>query len=100
MLTGVVRLANMYNFSYHAIILIWLHVMFSSTRGAVFRLGWRQDNLIPRLSIDEMEKSGKYKDATIAKLRRRQAAHQNGFEALPMFIAAVVRPVVGREVYC
>jgi uncharacterized MAPEG superfamily protein len=80
----------MYNYSYHAIILIWVQVLDASTRGAAMRLKWK-DNVSPRLSVDEMEKSGKYKPETIAKLRRRQAAHQNGYEALPMFIAAVVR---------
>ena len=81
----------MYNISYLAIIVIWLQVMYASTRIEVLRLGWMSDNVNPRISIDEMERSGKYKAETIARLRRRQSAHENGFEALPMFIAAVVR---------
>ncbi len=80
----------MYNYSYHAIIPIWLQVQHASTRGEMLRLGWKQDNVNPRVSIDEMEKTGKYEKHTIDKLRRRQAAHENGWEALPMFIAAVV----------
>ncbi|CAD6566638.1 MAG: hypothetical protein TREMPRED_002875, partial [Tremellales sp. Tagirdzhanova-0007] len=80
----------MYNISYLAIIVIWLQVMYASTRIEVLRLGWMSDNVNPRISIDEMERSGKYKAETIARLRRRQSAHENGFEALPMFIAAVI----------
>ena len=64
--------------------------MYASTRGSTLKLGWKQDNVNPRISIDEMEKSGKYKASTIAKLRRRQAAHQNGLEALPMYITTIV----------
>lgn len=79
----------MYNASYHLIILIWLQVMYASTRGAMYRLGWH-DNANPRIAIDELEKANKVPKKVIDKLRRRQAGHENGFEGLIMFVAAVV----------
>ena len=78
-----------YNLSYHSMILIWAQVLYASTRGPMLVLGVK-DNVNPRSTIDELEKSGKYSPKLIDKLRRRQAAHQNGYEALPMYIAAVV----------
>ena len=79
----------MYNFSYHSILVIWVYTLVASTRFAAVSLGWK-DNVNPRVAVSEMEKSGKYKPAVIAKLRRREAAHQNAYEAMPMFCAAVV----------
>ena len=79
----------MYNFSYHSILVIWVYTLVASTRGAAVSLGWK-DNVNPRVAISDMEKSGKYKPAVIAKLRRREAAHHNAYEAMPMFCAAVV----------
>jgi uncharacterized MAPEG superfamily protein len=79
----------MYNYSYHAIIPVFLQTLFSSTRGATIKLGWK-DNADPRSNIADMEKSGKYSPNVIRKLRRREACHQNCYEALGIFCAAVV----------
>jgi uncharacterized MAPEG superfamily protein len=79
----------MKNYSYHIIILVFLQTLYASTRGVTVRLGWR-DNADPRSNIDDMEKSGKYSANLIKKLRRREAAHQNCYEALGIFCASVV----------
>ncbi|TYJ53336.1 hypothetical protein B9479_006051 [Cryptococcus floricola] len=77
------------NLSYYAIPLVHLQTLFASLRGATIRLGF-PNNVAPREVISEMEKSGKVKPHTIAKLKRRQAAHENCFENMGPFIGAVV----------
>jgi uncharacterized MAPEG superfamily protein len=79
----------MYNYSYHAIIGVFLQTLFTSNRFLTVRLGWR-DNADPRQNIVDMEKSGKYSANLIKKLRRREACHQNCWEALGIFCASVV----------
>lgn len=79
------------NYSYHTVILVFLQTLFTSNRMVTVRLGWR-DNADPRLNIADMEKSGKYSQALIRKLRRRDACHQNCWEALGIFCAGVVCP--------
>ncbi|ORY25721.1 hypothetical protein BCR39DRAFT_543075 [Naematelia encephala] len=79
----------MYNASYHLLIVAWGQTLFASNRGAMARLKWK-DNVNPRVAIDELEKSGKYPPHVVAKLRRRQAAHENAYEGLIMLGTAVV----------
>jgi uncharacterized MAPEG superfamily protein len=55
----------------------------------MLQLGFR-DNAQPRELLAKIEASGKLKPATIEKLKRRLAAHQNCLEGLPMLVAAVV----------
>jgi uncharacterized MAPEG superfamily protein len=81
--------SKMYNYSYHAIIGVFLQTLFTSNRFLTVRLGWR-DNADPRQNIVDMEKSGKYSANLIKKLRRREACHQNCWEALGIFCASVV----------
>jgi hypothetical protein len=82
--------ATMYNnYSYHVIVGVFLQTLFSSTRGATIKLGWK-DNADPRNNIMDMEKSGKFSPNVIKKLRRREACHQNCWEALGIFCASVV----------
>lgn len=63
--------------------------MLAGTRGATRALGY-PDNVNPRAVLDTMEKEGKIKPATMAKLRRREAAHLNCLEGLPTIVGAVV----------
>jgi uncharacterized MAPEG superfamily protein len=78
-----------YNYSYHAVPLIFLQVIFNAPRGALIRM--RVDNNVnPRLVLDQMEKSGKYSPRLIAKLRRKQSCEANLWEGLPMIIAAII----------
>jgi uncharacterized MAPEG superfamily protein len=77
------------NYSYHVIVGVFLQTLFSSTRGATIKLGWK-DNADPRNNIMDMEKSGKFSPNVIKKLRRREACHQNCWEALGIFCASVV----------
>ena len=79
----------MYNYSYHAIIGVFLQTLYTSNRFLTVRLGWK-DNADPRQNIVDMEKSGKYSANLIKKLRRRDACHQNCWEALGIFCASVV----------
>ncbi|WVN85194.1 uncharacterized protein L203_100339 [Cryptococcus depauperatus CBS 7841] len=79
----------MINLSYYIIPLVHLQTLFASLRGPALQLGFR-NNVSPRQILEEMEKSGKVKPHTLAKLRRRQAAHENCFENEPIFIGAVV----------
>jgi len=79
----------MLNYSYHIIILVFLQTLYTSTRGATVKLGWK-DNVSPRSAVGDMEKSGKYSANLITKLRRREACHANCYEALGIFCAAVV----------
>jgi hypothetical protein len=86
--------AIMYNnYSYHVIVGVFLQTLFSSTRGATIKLGWK-DNADPRNNVTDMEKSGKYSPNVIKKLRRREACHQNCWEALGIFCASVVSPLL------
>lgn len=77
------------NYSYHVIVGVFLQTLFSSVRGATIKLGWK-DNADPRNNVTDMEKSGKYSPNVIKKLRRREACHQNCWEALGIFCASVV----------
>jgi uncharacterized MAPEG superfamily protein len=77
------------NYSYHVIVGVFLQTLFSSTRAATIKLGWK-DNADPRNNIMDMEKSGKFSPNVIKKLRRREACHQNCWEALGIFCASVV----------
>ena len=79
------------NYSYHVIVGVFLQTLFSSARGATIKLGWK-DNADPRNNVNDMEKSGKYSPNVIRKLRRREACHQNCWEALGIFCASVVSP--------
>jgi uncharacterized MAPEG superfamily protein len=81
------------NYSYHVIVGVFLQTLFSSTRGATIKLGWK-DNADPRNNVTDMEKSGKYSPNVIKKLRRREACHQNCWEALGIFCASVVSPLL------
>jgi uncharacterized MAPEG superfamily protein len=78
------------NYSYHLLGLTIIQGFFSSPRIIMARLGMN-DNVNPRQALDTMERQGKWDKATIAKLRRRQAAHQNCLESLGPVCAAVVR---------
>ncbi|WVF72338.1 hypothetical protein IAT40_007151 [Kwoniella sp. CBS 6097] len=79
----------MTNYSYYLIPLVHLQTLVTSIRGASIRLGFR-NNVNPREIIGEMEKSGKVKPATLAKVKRRQAAHENCFENEAVWIGAVI----------
>jgi uncharacterized MAPEG superfamily protein len=85
-------MSTMNNYSYHTIILVFLQTLFTSNRAVTVRLGWR-DNADPRQNIADMEKTGKYSPNVIRKLRRREACHQNCYEALGIFCASVVSPL-------
>jgi uncharacterized MAPEG superfamily protein len=80
----------MYNYSYHMIIAYFILAQLSSVRFATVREGYL-NNHNPRIALDKMEKLGKWNKETIARLRRRQAAHENSLESLGIFAAAVVR---------
>ncbi|WVR05050.1 hypothetical protein IAU60_002062 [Kwoniella sp. DSM 27419] len=77
------------NISYYLIPLVHLQTLTTSIRGASIKLGFR-NNVCPREVIEEMEKSGKVKPHTLAKIKRRQAAHENCFENEAVWIGAVV----------
>ncbi|OCF38344.1 hypothetical protein I317_07888 [Kwoniella heveanensis CBS 569] len=79
----------MTNYSYYLIPLVHLQTLVTSIRGASIRLGFR-NNVNPRDVIAEMEKSGKVKPHTLAKVKRRQAAHENCFENEAVWIGAVI----------
>jgi uncharacterized MAPEG superfamily protein len=84
------------NYSYHVIVGVFLQTLFSSTRGVAIKLGWK-DNADPRNNITDMEKSGKFSPNVIKKMRRREACHQNCWEALGIFCASVVSPYPDRQ---
>lgn len=48
------------------------------------------DNINPRLTLDKIEKSGKYSPRLIAKLRRRESCEKNIWEGLPLIFGAIV----------
>ncbi|WVQ77960.1 hypothetical protein IAT38_000041 [Cryptococcus sp. DSM 104549] len=79
----------MLNISYYMLPLVHLQTLGASIRFATVRAGFR-NNVNPRESLDLMQKSDKYKPETVAKLRRRQAAHENCFENEAVFIGAVI----------
>ncbi|WVQ98593.1 hypothetical protein IAU59_005723 [Kwoniella sp. CBS 9459] len=79
----------MTNYSYYLIPLVHLQTLATSIRGATIRLGFR-NNVNPRELLAEIEKSGKVKPATLAKVKRRQAAHENCFENEAIWIGAVI----------
>lgn len=81
-----------YNYSYHLLILTFLQTNIASPKGAIIRLG-AYDNANPRADIAKLEKDGKVSPAAIAKVKRRQAAHENCYDNLGIFAAAVVRVV-------
>lgn len=78
-----------YNYSYHLLILTFLQTNFASPKGDILRLG-KYDNANPRTDIDRIEKDGKVPPHVIARVRRRQAAHENCYDNLGIFAAAVV----------
>jgi uncharacterized MAPEG superfamily protein len=78
-----------YNYSYHLLILTFLQTNIASPKGAILRLG-KYDNANPRTDLEKIEKDGKVSPNLIAKLRRREAAHQNCYDNLGIFAAAVV----------
>jgi uncharacterized MAPEG superfamily protein len=78
-----------YNYSYLLLIATFLQTNIASPKGAIIRLG-KYDNANPRTDLDKIEKDGKVSPNLIAKLRRREAAHQNCYDNLGIFAAAVV----------
>ncbi|GFZ50402.1 hypothetical protein JCM24511_08159 [Saitozyma sp. JCM 24511] len=79
----------MYNYSYALLFLAWFQCHTAATRFATICLGYR-NNHNPRVALADMDKSGKYPSGLMAKLRRREAAHQNCLEMFGIFVAAVV----------
>ncbi|RSH91174.1 hypothetical protein EHS25_009473 [Saitozyma podzolica] len=79
----------MYNYSYLLLFPIWFQCHVASIRFATVRVGY-MNNHSPRVALAEMEKSGKYSPRLVAKLRRRQAAHENCLEMIGFFAAVVV----------
>lgn len=77
------------NYSYYAVPFILLQPLFSSLRGPLVRLGV-DNNVNPRIVLDQLEKSGKYSPNLIAKLRRRESSEKNLWEGMPMILAAIV----------
>jgi hypothetical protein len=71
--------------------LAWFHCHTAANRFPTIRLGYR-NNDNPGVALSEMDKSGKYSSALMAKLRMREAAHQNCLEIFGILAAAVVRP--------
>ena len=78
------------NYSYYLLVGAWLQGLLTSPRGAIARVTGQINNVCPREDLAVMEKSGKYSPRLIAKLRRRQAAHDNYYEAIGVFSASVV----------
>jgi len=79
----------MYNYSYHLLLAYFLLTHASSTRWATVRAGYL-NNSNPRQALDKMEKLGKWDKELLGRLKRRQAAHENAFESLGIYAAAVV----------
>ncbi|KAL7422240.1 hypothetical protein Q5752_002886 [Cryptotrichosporon argae] len=77
------------NLSYHLLPLVWLQAQYAGTRGACRRLGF-PDNVAPREVIGEMERSGRVPKRVVDKVKRRDAAHANCLEGLPLIFAAVL----------
>jgi uncharacterized MAPEG superfamily protein len=85
----------MYNYSYPLLFIIWFECHVASIRFATVRAGY-MNNHNPRVALDEMvagkgAKGGKYSPRLLAKLQRRQAAHENCLEMIGIFAATVVR---------
>lgn len=78
-----------YNYSYHLLLAVFIQTNVASPKGAILRVG-AYDNANPRSDLDKIEKDGKVSPRLIAKLRRREAAHQNCYDNLGIFAATVV----------
>jgi hypothetical protein len=79
----------MLNYSYHLLVLTILQAFAITPRISIARLGFL-DNVHPRQALDKMEKLEKWDKATIRRLRRMQATHENCLESLGAVCAAVV----------
>jgi uncharacterized MAPEG superfamily protein len=79
------------NYSIYTIPVAWMLAQATTTRGTLKSLGYGH-NVYPLEDLDKV--SSHLPAAQVARLKRQQAAHHDGFENFPLFAAAMI---VGNE---